>query len=321
MVFFMTDIMDTNNQFDTDWLDELDKAKPSQEAYDDIDGTSVQITLTPENKQTLSDVDDISVNTDIHTDADTKDTPGISTQQVIASQEQVSLLKEIYNHLSNEKKIDRSTAKYILDRDFTLTYSNENFYTTHPSTTCFKEALEDVKEELVKKEEETLKGALGLLDTILTDQKLEDRIGEVKNRVDQEFDILEKATIDLGEKEIVGMIIEDDLNTFIDYCQHNLQWVKTSMQGESDELDSVRAREIKTSTSRLFLSGTSNDRDYYKDILDKVITYAKETKDLLAKTPKYGEEALIHTAICLADIWDVIMLSMQSRKNALIGLR
>ena len=314
MVFFMTDIMDTNNQFDTDWLDELDKAKPSQEAYDDVDGTGIQITLTPENKQTLSDVDD----TDIHTDANT---PGISTQQVIASQEQVSLLKEIYNHLSNEKKIDRSTAKYILDRDFTLTYSNENFYTTHPSATCFKEALEDVKEELERKEEETIKGALGLLDTILTDQKLEDRIGEVKNRVDQEFDILEKATIDLGEKEIVGMIIEDDLNTFIDYCQHNLQWVKTSMQGESDELDSVRAREIKTSTGRLSLSGTSNDRDYYKDILDRIVTYAKETKDLLAKAPKHGEEALIHTAICLADIWDVIMLSMQSRKNALIGLR
>ena len=309
--------MDTNNQFDTDWLDELDKAKPSQEAYDDVVGTSVQVTSTPENKQTLSDVDDISVNTDIHTDANT---PGISTQQVIASQEQVSLLKEIYNHLSNEKKIDRSTAKYILDRDFTLTYSNENFYTTHPSTTCFKEALEDIKEELVRKEEETLKGALGLLDTILTDQKLEDRIGEVKNRVDQEFDILEKATIDLGEKEIVGMIIEDDLNTFIDYCQHNLQLTKKSIQGESDELDSVRAREIKTSTGRLYLSGTSNDRDYYKDILDKVITYSKETKDLLAKTPKYGEEALIHTAICLADIWDVIMLSMQSRKNALLGL-
>lgn len=314
----MTDIMDTNNQFDTDWLDELDKARPSQEAYDDAVGTSIQVTLTPENKQTLSDVDDISVNTDIHADANT---PGISTQQVIASQEQVSLLKEIYNHLSTDKKIDRSTAKYILDRDFTLTYSNENFYTTHPSTTCFKQALEDIKEELERKEEETIKGALGLLDTILTDQKLEDRIGEVKNRVDQEFDILEKATNDLGEKEIVGMIIEDDLNTFIDYCQHNLQWVKTSMQGESDELDSVRAREIKTSTGRLFLSGTSNDRDYYKDILDKVITYAKETKDLLAKAPKHGEEALIHTAICLADIWDVIMLSMQSRKNALIGLR
>ena len=313
----MTDIMDMNNQFDTDWLDELDKARPSQEAYDDAVGTSIQVTLTPENKQTLSDVDDISVNTDIHTDANT---PGISTQQVIASQEQVSILKEIYNHLSNEKKIDRSTAKYILDRDFTLTYSNENFYTTHPSTTCFKQALEDIKEELERKEEETIKGALGLLDTILTDQKLEDRIGEVKNRVDQEFDILEKATNDLGEKEIVGMIIEDDLNTFIDYCQHNLQWVKTSLQGESDELDSVRVREIKTSTGRLFLSGASNDRDYYKDILDKVITYAKETKDLLAKAPKHGEEALIHTAICLADIWDVIMLSMQSRKNALLSL-
>ena len=291
--------MNTNGQFDTDWLDELDdpkakeviKEEASAEAYDNTslgDTNAIDITTTLDDKTSLD------------------------TRQLIVSQENLAYLERKIKELSSKGKIDRRDARDLIHRGINLTYGNENFYTLVPSTTCFKATMEDLENSFYDLKEEANKHRLKVLDDIRSTD-----IKEVLTRINQEFNNLKQIPRD---KEISVLVIESDINELVSFVRKSLSTTHSSLDCRfSIDAKGAMAPGIHIVRKTVTVDDIHGNLDIFKKAMVDLHEYSDDAFKLVNGTiPREGTWITLASDEIIA-VWDGILGVVQSYRSAYIG--